>query len=664
MYNAMNISPRSYMPNGQGYKQEDESEEKTQDSLQENPQRNRRDSNNQEPRTVARGRAPLPERGNPPVAGGSRPVPPVAGGRQAPPVAGGRNIKPVTMGVGPRELPPKPVRNNQTVPQEQARMPQQMGQPMVNRPMTAPMTAHNMPNPNIQPNYAQQPAMQQRPVQQPVQPQVNHQPINNQQYGQGVQNNQAPRTAQNTQNPQGAQSTKQTQINNMARNNKVNIAQVIKDFRGTIAAIGTPNCLVDEIEDYLTKVIDHTKGEAPSINFVQTNLLNAAVILDKYISDTLEKESRVVQNWLDALFLQRINYSYNDTEINEDFLVKFPKDEQTPQEKAAVEEIPTEEPVVQQEIPDYEPIVQEPVQQVQQPVRQTVPIRPAQQQVVQPMAQPQRVVQRVVETPQNVPVQKPKLTIIPEDNELKSLFIQAKKHAYSNNPAKAMNILEKALVRAEAVKDEDAQSKICYEMGKIYDDNNYLAQALNNYNRSLQVTTDTGMKTKAHYSMAKIYDDVNQLDSAVQHYMNSVSYAGKEDNLSSQSKSLTNIGNIYTDKYNPDAFVFYDEADILVTQTDDSEMKGYVSSNTAGAFNKFNLPEKALQCYASAVKSYADAKQNDNVAENYKAAGELMYDLKHPAKAKTLLRKALAHTDKYRDVELINEINDLLEEIG
>ena len=93
-------------------------------------------------------------------------------------------------------------------------------------------------------------------------------------------------------------------------------------------------------------------------------------------------------------------------------------------------------------------------------------------------------------------------------------------------------------------------------------------------------------------------------------------------------------------------------------------MKGYVSSNTAGAFNKFNLPEKALQCYASAVKSYTDAKQNNNIAENYKAAGELMYDLKHPAKAKSLLRKALAHTDKYNDAELINEINDLLDEIG
>ena len=67
---------------------------------------------------------------------------------------------------------------------------------------------------------------------------------------------------------------------------------------------------------------------------------------------------------------------------------------------------------------------------------------------------------------------------------------------------------------------------------------------------------------------------------------------------------------------------------------------------------------------ANAVKNYSDAKVSNSVAENYKAAGELMYDLKNPAKAKILLKKALNHTDKFKDAELINQINDLLEEIG
>lgn len=622
MYNAMNtISPRPYVvQDGQGYKTENESEEKTQDSLQQNgrQQQGNQQQRNQQPRTIARGR--VPQAGAPvsvPQAGAQMPRRPLSA----------RRGRPVAMSGGGTP-PPRPVAN-QSVPQPAPRMPQQAPMPVNQQPM--------MPN---QPMQVQGPAprpVSQRPVQQP-----------SQQPQQQVQNN-----------PEAQQ-----QINNMARNNRVNIAQVIKDFRGTYAAIGTPQCLVDEVEDYLKDIIEHTKGEAPSINYVQTNLQNAAVIIDTYISKTLEKESRVVQNWLDALFLQRINYRYNEGEINQDFLVKFPENNAPQQPDTVVEPIP-EAPASSQEIPDYEPLPAH-----QEPVNQTVPIQPARAPQRPPQAE--RVIRKAPQPVRRAPApkpaapkrRKPQITIIPEDNELKALFVQAKKHAYSKNPAKAMNIFQKALQRANAINDAEAQSKICYEMGKIYDDNNYLAQALNSYNKSLKVTTDTNIKTKAHYSMAKIYDDVNQVDSAINHYMTSVSYAGAEDDLSSQSKSLTNIANIYTDRYDKDAFIFYDEANVLVEQTEDSEMKGYVSSNTAGAYNKFNKPDKALKCYANAVKNYSDAKEGNSVAENYKAAGELMYDLKNPAKAKILLRKALAHTDKFRDKELINQINDLLEEIG
>ena len=103
-----------------------------------------------------------------------------------------------------------------------------------------------------------------------------------------------------------------------------------------------------------------------------------------------------------------------------------------------------------------------------------------------PQPQPQRVMQRPPQpvrrqpvarpvAPVQVPIQKrrkPQITIIPEDNELKALFVQAKRHAYSNNPAKAMNIFQKAMKRAESINDCESQSKICYEMAKIYDDNN------------------------------------------------------------------------------------------------------------------------------------------------------------------------------------------------
>ena len=86
--------------------------------------------------------------------------------------------------------------------------------------------------------------------------------------------------------------------------------------------------------------------------------------------------------------------------------------------------------------------------------------------------------------------------------------------------------------------------------------------------------------------------------------------------------------------------------------------------NSGSIDDLFNVPDKALMCYANAVKNYTDAKEEDSIAENYYAAGELMYDLKNPAKAKILLKKALSHADPYKDARLVNKINDLIEEIG
>ena len=57
-----------------------------------------------------------------------------------------------------------------------------------------------------------------------------------------------------------------------------------------------------------------------------------------------------------------------------------------------------------------------------------------------------------------------------------------------------MVIFKEAFNRADELKDTETQSRICLEIGKIYDDNDYIVQALNSYNKSLQYTTDTNVK--------------------------------------------------------------------------------------------------------------------------------------------------------------------------
>lgn len=242
--------------------------------------------------------------------------------------------------------------------------------------------------------------------------------------------------------------------------------------------------------------------------------------------------------------------------------------------------------------------------------------------------------------------------------------MEAKKHAFSNNPQKAMSMFKEAFNRAGDLKDTETQSRICLEIGKIYDDNDFVVQALNSYHKSLQYTTDTNVKSKAHFSMAQIYDDVNQVEPALKHYITSISYAGKSDDLIGQSDSLTKVANIFTDKYDENAFEYYEVARKLVEQTADNNMKGYVFSNTADACVQFRKKDKALKYYAEAVKNYEKTNAIEEIAENYKAAAELMIQFNSPNKAKSLLKKAMVNAVKTKNEDLISEINLMLASIS
>lgn len=389
------------------------------------------------------------------------------------------------------------------------------------------------------------------------------------------------------------------------KNATVNIAQILKDFRNTVQAIGSSPELAEEVNIYLALVEKQVKKNNPDIKLVRSNLKNASSLLDNYISETLQRPSKVVENWIDALFLQQINYKFSEDEINTNFLVKFP--EQNKERKNEDENSSNED---KEEDNNKKNITKD--------------------------------------------------LHVPHDEKLKSLFIQAKKYTYSNDLKKAMSLFKEALDRAVEIQDNETESKILYEIGKIYDKNDYLAQALTSYNKSLYVTSDINVKTKAHYSMAQIYDDTAQFEPAINHYMSSISYAGENENFIAQSTSLTKIGKIYSDKYDKEAFDFLLEAELIAAETDNANIKGYVSTNIADAYSKFSEPQNALKFYSNAIKEYQDAKDSKKVAVNYKRAAELMQNYKNLHKARALFKKALTQAKQADDVQLVTEIHEAL----
>ena len=435
----------------------------------------------------------------------------------------------------------------------------------------------------------------------------------------------------------------------MQRSNKINIAQILKDFRNTMKAIATPEDLEQEVNRYLQSVEQHVKTTQPQVNLIQSNLKIAASMLDKYISETLNKDSKVVQNWLDALFLQRINYSYDEEDVNPNFLVQFPSDEERQEKQPQLQ--PQQQQSLNTSVPDTQ--VSNPAVQQENHDEQTIEIEDyVPESLEEEFSKAQQIISK-----------KPNITIIPQDTRLKSLFMEAKKHAFSNNPQKAMVVFKEAFNRAEELRDTETQSRICLEIGKIYDDNDFVVQALNSYNKSLQYTTDTNVKSRGHFSIAQIYDDVNQIPAALNHYMTSISYAGNSDDLIGQSDSLTRVANIFADKYDENAFEYYDVARKLVEQTADNTMKGYVLSNTADACVHFRKNDKALKYYAEAVKNYEKSDAVEEIAENYKSAAELMIQFNSPNKAKSLLKKAMVNAVKTKNEDLISEINLLLSSV-
>lgn len=431
-----------------------------------------------------------------------------------------------------------------------------------------------------------------RPVNSPV---ANNYAYNNQVQNINVQRRTTPQHAVNSA-PAGMQSSSATSVQNSSQvskmiSPKINIAQVIGDFKNTAHAIGTPEDIFDEVNTYLSLVEKQTKKDGANVKVVQSNLRNAAGLLDTYISNTLNKESKVVENWVEAIFLQQVDYKYNTEDINEAFLVQMPENKN-----------------------------EEKVESVQPQQVQTEP-------------------------------EKPKM-----DAVLKNLFSSAKNIAKKGNDDLALSTYQKAKARSVELQDKDNESKISFEIGKIYDKKDDLVSALENYNNAVTTAIDDNVKVKAHYAMAQIYDDVNQFKPAIEHYMAAISFAGETENFKAQIKSLTKIGNIYADKYDKEAFNVYEDAQVVAEESKDDKNKGYVSSTIASAYDRFNKPTNALKYYSDAVKNYKKAGVNEKVAINYKKAGELMIDYNKGDKGKNLIQKAITFAKKANNEKLVKEL--------
>lgn len=438
--------------------------------------------------------------------------------------------------------------------------------------------------------------------------------------------------------------------------NQVNIAQILQDFRSTIAAINSPEDVKEEVESYLAFTSRESQKESPSREIILANLKNAARVTDKYIQDSLKKPSRVVQDWVDALFLQQINLKSDPNEINEDFRVKIPEkkskeiistphqggvaplkedtvDFSTPKEEAPTTEPPQEEPVYEVG-PLYEPTYPETVSYEEYPAT--------------PAAEEE-------ETQTQAPV----LTAHEEEspyaakteNEALAKEVLLQGRAVFNNSGDiygALKLYDEALSLVEGSDNVNLKSAIYYERAKIFDSQDYAELALIDYNKATKAK-DGNLRAHAHIKMGNIYDDYVQFEPAIDQYSRAIESSEEVNNLQGKTRALRYMATMFAGVYdseNTEAFSDLAMESARETNNPDTVAKTYLEA--ADNYKYIGRDSKALQVYSALAQEEIVQDDYETLAQNYMEAAMLMDKKGNKKKSYALMLKSKEYQRKAR----------------
>ena len=430
---------------------------------------------------------------------------------------------------------------------------------------------------------------------------------------------------------------------------QINISQVLTDFRSTILAINAPEDVSEEVNMYLDLVDRESKKENPSREIILANLKNASRISDAYIAKSLNKPSNVVEGWIDALFLQKINIKANPDEINPDFLLEFPKKAQ-----AKIDAAKKEQPEIQtaqelnktqtdEEIKENQTIEETPDKEQQPSTIFSDEQKPekieieSEIEISQPETQKNEI--KIIDT-----LKTPFSPINEIDTKAKTLFSQAKKQPDNNQgDTKAINLLNEALgvLSQSSEFNENIKAAIHFERGRIFDNYDYVDYALRDYWEATKAD-DLNLKAKAFYKSGQIYDEFKEYSPALDNYLSSVAYSGEADNSSAQACVLSKIASLFTKQYDINNTQNY--SDLAIETALDSNSDKIIAqtySSTAQNYQYLGENDKAIDSYKNALAVFSRTDESpEEIAHNYEQAAIVMEKLGNHAKAEKLQLKA------------------------
>ena len=483
---------------------------------------------------------------------------------------------------------------------------------------------------------------------------------------------------------------------------QINISQVLTDFRSTIIAINAPEDVKEEVSMYLNLVDKESKKENPSKEIIVANLKNASKISDAFIASSLKKPSNVVEGWIDALFLQKINLKADPSEVNPDFLLEFPKNakQKIAAQKATTQAQPQEQTIEQPQEQATE--AKEEIQNQEEIQGQAQTQRLAQAQEFQNAQAPKEtqtqtqtqiqgqgqisgevvfsnttekalsqdeiqnleiennlelsqkeIAQTPISSNQNAQdaVSSPFQSFSQIDEAAKRVLAQIKSLPKTNEgDTKALNLINEALGAISENQDEtnrNIKAALHFERAKIFDGYDYVDYALRDYWEATKAD-ELNLKAQAYFKSGMIYDEFNEFDPALDGYLSSVAYSGEADNIKAQTLVLSKIASLYAKQFDIDKTQEYSSlAQESATQTNNYRLIAKTYSTSAQNEQYLGENDKAIDSYKNALFAYSKEDESYmDMALNYEQAANVMRKLGNSAKADKLQAKAQIYYQK------------------
>jgi len=378
----------------------------------------------------------------------------------------------------------------------------------------------------------------------------------------------------------------------------VNIRTIVEDFKKTLAAIDATEEINEEVKTYLKLVDAQAVKEKPSVKLIKTNLTNAAGILDEYITETLNKPSKVVTNWIDALLLQKVDYKADES----------------------IEGI--EKTVPAEKKPEIEP------EKIITPENQSIKDLP----VNKKLEKFYRKTEKLVDSGEFAQALINYEKILPE----------AQKNGDKKTETKVY--LDKAYI---------------YDISKNFPSalENYNKAA----NTAFETGNDK-TQAICHYNIASIYDEFGKTDAAIKHYYAALSLDGQVENLKAQSHTLNDVGNIFSsEKKYKKAVDHYQVGLSLTKETNDLEGRAFLLSNLGSVFKEKGKDRQALKFFQKSTECDIKIGNMEGYSINYEHAGDIMNRNNMLKKAEFLYQKSLTVAQKLDDGSMSQRILQKLE---